>query len=205
MTQTRWPRGTPVAPSGRGPGGGRFRAGGTDWAARLSRQIHQARFSASVFDTFVDPEFGGPSWRAGQVAERWSHEHFDYRDNETGQSSAVTQVVHHGDGFTVHGGFYDQEGAGVGRWEFALLRYDGQNVATVQNINIKPARRGRGLAKRWVQRLEQAAAAQGAVKVEMWDVSGGFWESQGYTRDERGTAEKTLQPPTDWGTEDVIP
>lgn len=56
--QPRWPRGTPVAPSGRGPGGGRFRSSGTtaggpivgvggpgvplsarDWVARLSSRL----------------------------------------------------------------------------------------------------------------------------------------------------------------------
>lgn len=36
VDQPRWPRGTPVAPGGRGPGGGRFRGEAGDWAGSLS-------------------------------------------------------------------------------------------------------------------------------------------------------------------------
>lgn len=43
--QPRWPRGTPVAPSGRGPGGGRFREdhGREGWAARVAALVPRRR------------------------------------------------------------------------------------------------------------------------------------------------------------------
>lgn len=62
MTQTRWPRGTPVAPSGRGPGGGRFRSSGTDWASIVSGRVQRVL-------TTDDLQAGhtrrppGPDWR----------------------------------------------------------------------------------------------------------------------------------------------
>lgn len=41
--QARWPRGTPVAPGGRGPGGGRFRDAEVDWADLAVDRMMPAR------------------------------------------------------------------------------------------------------------------------------------------------------------------
>lgn len=53
--QPRWPRGTPVAPGGRGPGGGRFR--GADWAAQ----------AAARFDNHVSAYIGQRGELLGQA------------------------------------------------------------------------------------------------------------------------------------------
>lgn len=57
--QPRWPRGTPVGPSGRGPGGGRFRDDGKpnaprpDWAGQVSARLTE-RITARTAPTSPD-------------------------------------------------------------------------------------------------------------------------------------------------------
>lgn len=95
MDQPRWPRGTPVEPSGHGPGGGRFRdgPGRTDWATRVAgivgritgtdraaiarlsdmeldaRAVESVRLAHSIPDTrsVHRPSPGGP-WSPERVA-----------------------------------------------------------------------------------------------------------------------------------------
>lgn len=159
------------------------------WAGEVNRRLP----GGSIYDTFTHPEFSDPSDDQRDQAEQWARGKFDYTDRTTGYRSEVTSIDHSGDGFTAYGEFVDGQ-ATIGHWEIGILNDEdtGGRAMVVEGIEIDPDRRGEGLAKRWVQRLEAAGRAEGVERISMWDMSGGFWERMGYTRDRRGTGEKTL-------------
>lgn len=155
-----------------------------------------SRMGFGVFSSFVDPEFEDePRPGAQELAESWADQHLTFRDRESGLSSIVDEVEHHGDGFTVRGSFLEG-GANIGQWEMSLLRdEDGSPAAVVDTISIDKPWRGQGLAREWVQRFEDGARAEGVTRISMWDQSSGFWESRGYTASFQGafkTSEKLL-------------
>lgn len=158
------------------------------WARKLSARLP----GGSIFDSFTDPEFGDPTPQQQEQAERWAHDRFDYVDRTTGYRSQVFSVEHNADGFTVAASFQDGEHS-IGGYQFGITQdEEGHKIGFVEEINIDSDRRGEGLAKRWVHRLEQALKAEGVEFISMWDMSGGFWEHMGYTRDRQGVAGKTL-------------
>lgn len=86
--QPRWPRGTPVAPGGHGPGGGRWRDGdGPDWAGKLSGRLptltgHHAMGAAGYQWAGGDGPFDGI------ISDRWLHGHSDTNDTLAGGGEA---------------------------------------------------------------------------------------------------------------------
>lgn len=161
------------------------------WAEKLSARLP----GGSIYDTLIDPEFGDPSEQMQQQAETWAREHFDYTDRTSGVYSRVSSVEHGGDGFSVNGRFEDQSRT-VGTWSIGVLAHGGRDEATrafaVEEINLDRDYQGQGIAGRWARRLEQVARDTGTRHISMWDMSGGFWERMGYTRDRHGIGEKQL-------------
>lgn len=160
------------------------------WAEKLSRRLP----GGSIFDTLTDPEFGDVSPQQQEAAEHWAHDQFDYPDRTSGTRSEVSSVEHSGDGFSVNGRFHEGDRT-VGTWSIEVLKNggDGQTRSfAVEEINLNTDWQGQGIAGRWVRKLEQVARDSGAQSISMWDMSGGFWERMGYTRDQRGIGEKQL-------------
>lgn len=157
------------------------------WAGQVSR-----RLVGTIYDTFRDPEFGDPSDQMQQEAEAWARQHFDYSDRTTGVRSRVSSVEHGGDGFSVNGRFEDL-GRTVGTWSIGVLKGEGGTPeAAVEEINLDSDYQKQGIAGRWARRLEQVIRDSGGQRISMWDMSRGFWEHMGYTRDRRGIGEKQL-------------
>jgi len=158
------------------------------WANRLSAALP----GGSIFDTFIDPEFGEPSEVMVEQASDWAHERFDYTDRTTGYRSRVTGIEHGGDGFNIHGVFEDGD-TEIGHYQIGILKdEDGSRAAVVEGVYLDQDRRGEGLAKRWVARLEDAARAEGIKTISMWDMSSGFWEHLGYVRGRWSQGSKQL-------------
>lgn len=144
-----------------------------DWAGRVSRTLP----GGSIYDTLSLDDTFDPKPEQQTAAEQWAQQ-LSYPD-EAGVRSRISSVEHQGDGFSVNGRFEVNEDT-IGTWSIGLETQYGEREASVGEIQLAPGWRGKGIAGRWVRRLEQAIRQSGGRSIWLWDDSKGFWQHMGY-------------------------
>lgn len=108
-----------------------------------------------------------------------------------GDQSGIRSIVRSGslvgDAFrraNVAGDFMAPDGSSAGSWSIEFTT-DGSEVRLfVDAIALQAGKgRGQGIARRWVERLEDVARQAGVTRIDTLDTSGGFWAHLGYRKD----------------------
>lgn len=139
-----------------------------------------ARMGPSIYSTLSLNDTFDPTPEQQKAAEQWAQQ-LAYRDAEAGVRSQISSVEHQGDGFSVNGRFVrGRADETVGTWSIGLETQYGEREASVGEIQLDPAWQGKGIAGRWVRRLEQVIRQSGGQSIWLWDDSKGFWQHMGY-------------------------
>jgi predicted DNA-binding transcriptional regulator AlpA/GNAT superfamily N-acetyltransferase len=125
---------------------------------------------------------------------QWATDHLQYSD-PAGERSEIRSTYVSGTGSFRIGGitgdFYIDE-QWAGSWSIQLKTNGEELRAEVDGISVRDQFRGRGIARRWVERLEVVLRDEGVEEITLLDSSRGFWERMGYRRRPDGVTSKRL-------------
>lgn len=178
-----------------------------DWADQVESRLPRVTHASAAPDlpSLVPPGANQYVDTPAPELDHWARGAFDY-EGPGGTRSQVrsTRAFHFNGGtwITVAGDFIGPAERSDGRWSVEL-RYPPSGsgyrpFATIHGVDVRSEARGQGIARAWLQRLENELRVAGVERIEMLDVShagrgASYWQQFGYHYDgESGVTIKYL-------------